>query len=123
MTIFLRGSLGAGKTTLTRGILRGLGYKDKVKSPTYTIVEPYHVAGKVIYHFDLYRLNQPEELDHMGVIDYFTPATICIVEWPENGEGHLPQADIECIIDFNHQGRQVKLIANTLLGEKILKAL
>lgn len=94
--VFLFGDLGAGKTTLIRGLLRAAGYLNAVKSPTYSLVEEYDLAaGRRLFHFDLYRLKDPEELDWMGMEDYLRQRALSFIEWPEMGKGVLPEADIE----------------------------
>lgn len=119
--LFLYGQLGAGKTTFARGFLRGLGYTGKVKSPTYTLVEPYELASTHVYHFDLYRLHNPLELDDMGIRDYFTSQSICLIEWPEVGEGVLPVADVSCYLEIQGDQRHVKIIAHTPIGTTLLE--
>ena len=121
--LFLHGDLGAGKTTLTRGIVQSLGHSGKVKSPTYTLVEPYELDDVSIYHFDLYRLADPEELEFMGIRDYFSQRSMSLIEWPERGEGWLPKADIVINVAYENEGRQLECIARTPIGEHIVKQL
>jgi len=106
--VLLEGDLGAGKTTLVRGLLRSLGFQGTVKSPTYTLVEPYQINGRSIYHFDLYRLGDPEELEYMGGRDYWNSDALCLIEWPEKALGYLPEADLK--LTLLHKGEQRKVI-------------
>ena len=107
--VFLAGELGAGKTTLVRGILRGLGYQGSVKSPTYTLLEPYEVAGRTVYHFDLYRIGDSAELDFIGMDELLDTDAIKLVEWPERGSGRLPAPDVSIRLSLEGEGRRVEV--------------
>lgn len=119
--IYLEGELGAGKTTLVRGFLRALGYQGTVKSPTYTLVEPYEIEAQKVFHFDLYRLHDPQELEYLGIRDYVQNNAYCLIEWPQNGMSYLPASDIT--IKISHQGndRIVSLKADTDRGKNVLQ--
>lgn len=121
--ITLQGELGAGKTTLVRGLLRGLGYQGTVKSPTYTLVEPYEFGARRVYHFDLYRLGAAEELDDIGLRDYLDAEALCLVEWPERGAARLPTADLQIVLHHADAARTVTLAAHSACGRRLLEAL
>ena len=122
--IFLQGDLGAGKTTFTRGFLSGKGFIGAVKSPTFTLVEDYVVANQRIYHFDLYRLTSAEELEFMGIRDFFHTGSICLVEWPERGVGYLPEPDLRISFLYESAGaRRLQLHAGTAEGRRMLASL
>jgi len=123
LLILLNGDLGAGKTTLSRGILNGLGHRGSVKSPTYTLVEPYDLEIGKVFHFDLYRLVDPEELYDIGFNDYLTESQLCMIEWPDKGGSLLPKADMSLQINSNGTGRQVILTAQTSLGSQCVNEL
>ena len=118
--IFLEGDLGAGKTTLSRGLLRGLGHTGSVKSPTYTIVEPYQIAECGVYHFDLYRLGDPEELEYLGLRDYLQEQAIVLIEWPERGGAWLPEPDLIVQLRPDDEGRIATLTARTEHGLSVI---
>jgi tRNA threonylcarbamoyladenosine biosynthesis protein TsaE len=117
--IYLNGVLGAGKTTLTRGILQGLGYTHTVKSPTYTLVETYLLDKRTVHHFDLYRMNDIYELEEVGFRDYLTDDALCIIEWPERA-AVLPEADLICDLKIIGSQRKIILSSNTPAGEKVI---
>lgn len=122
-TLFLRGELGMGKTTFSRGLIRGLGHHGAVKSPTYTLVEPYEHLVPPTYHFDLYRLGDPEELEFMGIRDYFQAGCICLIEWPERGAGVLPEADLQLTLSKLGAGRQAHVEGKSDRGERLVREL
>jgi len=124
MIIFLNGDLGTGKTTFVRGFLTALGHTGVVKSPTYTLVEPYQVNDFSIYHFDLYRLAEPEELEYAGGRDYFDEQAISLIEWPEQAEGFLPQADLMIHLEYSNSGidsgRDLTIVPGSESGKKLM---
>jgi tRNA threonylcarbamoyladenosine biosynthesis protein TsaE len=123
LLMLLNGDLGAGKTTISRGLLQGLGHQGAVKSPTYTLVEPYELDIGVVYHFDLYRLIDSEELEHIGFSDYLSEAKLCIIEWPENGGSYIPQPDISIDISVYQSGRRLTLNSATESGNRCINLL
>ncbi len=120
LTIFLNGNLGAGKTTLARGILHGLGHEDIVKSPTYNLVEIYKFSRLYFYHFDFYRFNDPVEWEEAGFREYFNANSICLVEWPEKAGKLLPTADLQFSICIAEPGRSIKIQTGTEAGNRCL---
>ena len=122
LTIYLEGGLGAGKTTLTRGILRGLGHTGAVKSPTYTIVESYPLDTFTLHHFDLYRFTMPEEWEDAGLDELFAPDSVCLIEWPQQGGEFTPPADITITLTYTDKGRTCTFSAHTNQGRKSLES-
>ena len=119
--MLLKGDLGAGKTTFARGFIQASGYSGVVKSPTYTLVEPYPITHeRTCYHFDLYRLAEPEELEFIGARDYFNDQDVCLVEWPEKAAGYLPTADWICDFEYRNEGRDLKIVALTEKGKDMM---
>jgi len=123
IVVYLNGDLGAGKTTMTRGFVQGMGHTGHVKSPTYTLVEPYELPPWQVYHFDLYRLADPEELEYMGIRDYFNGNSCSFIEWPEKGQGMIREADFIINLSYSGEQRIAQLVSGTALGEQVLSAL
>ncbi|MCS6785641.1 MAG: tRNA (adenosine(37)-N6)-threonylcarbamoyltransferase complex ATPase subunit type 1 TsaE [Thiobacillaceae bacterium] len=123
MTVWLTGALGAGKTTLVRGLLRALGYTGRVKSPTFALVEVYPFSSFTLYHFDLYRLSDPLEWEEAGLREYFNARSLCLIEWPERAAGRLPAADVEIRLEFAADGRQALLQGRTEAGRACVRGL
>ena len=121
--VFLDGDLGAGKTTLSRGIIRGLGHVGSVKSPTFTLVEPYEIGEIRALHSDLYRLVDPEELEYLGIRDYLEDDALCLIEWPQKGAGFLPKPDLTITISPHDSGRSLSLLPQSPRGETWCAAL
>ena len=131
LNLYLYGDLGAGKTTLVRGFIQSFLPNAKVKSPTYTLVEDYELASSKnnpnalnhVYHFDLYRLSDPEELEYLGGRDYFSADAVCLVEWPQRGEGWLAEPDVELTLSYQPDGRLVELKPHSEKGQELVKKL
>ncbi len=121
--VFLEGDLGAGKTTLVRGFLRGRGHTGPVRSPTYTLVEPYELATGSVYHLDLYRLGHGEELEYLGLRDLLAETAVVLIEWPERGDGWLPDPDLRVRIAHCPQGRDLEVQATSAVGAAVLQRL
>jgi tRNA threonylcarbamoyladenosine biosynthesis protein TsaE len=122
MVVTLSGELGAGKTTLVRGVLRGLGWTGPVKSPSYTLVEHYAFSRLYFYHFDFYRVTGPHEWDTSGFAEYFQPAAVCVIEWPERFDACLPIVDLALCLSLEPSGRSLRLAARTEGGSACLAA-
>ncbi len=120
MTVYLHGELGAGKTTLVRGLLRALGYAGRVKSPTYTLAELYTFSGFIVYHYDLYRLHDPREWEDAGFRDEFGENTLRLVEWPEKARGWLPPADLGVTLEMAGEARRARISALSGKGKACL---
>ncbi|MCC5856994.1 MAG: tRNA (adenosine(37)-N6)-threonylcarbamoyltransferase complex ATPase subunit type 1 TsaE [Ectothiorhodospiraceae bacterium] len=123
LVVFLYGDLGAGKTTLVRGLLRQLGHRAPVPSPTYTLLEPYDLGDRTVLHLDLYRLADPEELDYLGLRDYLVRPLIMLVEWPERGAGMLPASDLELWLEYANGQRLARLVGRSEAGERLVQRL
>ncbi len=121
MVVYLQGDLGSGKTTLVRALLRALGYQDKVKSPTYTLLEQYEVAGLHLRHFDLYRFRDKQEWETAGLRDEFNGCNICLIEWPEKAMGLAPPADLHLSLEILPHGRNVNIHTNSRTGRECLR--
>jgi tRNA threonylcarbamoyladenosine biosynthesis protein TsaE len=118
---FLEGELGAGKTTFARGFLQALGHSGRVPSPTYTLIEPYSLAARTIYHIDLYRIRAPRELADLGLGELLVPGVVALIEWPGRGAGELPVPDLVVRMTIRPPGRRIELRAGSARGERVLQ--
>jgi tRNA threonylcarbamoyladenosine biosynthesis protein TsaE len=123
LVLFLSGDLGAGKTTFVRGFLKGMGFNGAVKSPTYTLVEPYDFSNNSVYHFDFYRLKAKEALEDIGIRDYFHEKAYCLIEWPSKALDELPKPDILVNIEILGEARQLSVLARSSRGDEIVQDL
>lgn len=123
LLVFLEGDLGAGKTTLVRGFLAGLGHRGPVRSPTYTLIEPYDAGGRRVYHLDLYRIADPDELEYLGLRELLAEPAVILVEWPQRGAGWLPQADLAVRIAHSGDARRLVIEARDGYPAEVLARL
>ncbi|MGH8690516.1 MAG: tRNA (adenosine(37)-N6)-threonylcarbamoyltransferase complex ATPase subunit type 1 TsaE [Burkholderiales bacterium] len=121
--LFISGDLGAGKTTLVRGLLRGLGHAGPAKSPSYALVEPYELSRLHLYHFDFYRFKDQSEWLNSGFREHFNPDSVCVVEWPEKAGALLSPPDLHVTLNFEGEGRRVRLEARSEAGKAWLSSL
>jgi tRNA threonylcarbamoyladenosine biosynthesis protein TsaE len=121
--LFISGDLGAGKTTLVRGLLQGLGYAGRAKSPTYALVEPYTFSSIDLYHFDFYRFKDRSEWLNSGFREYFNPDSVCVVEWPEKARDLLSPPDLQIRLEFDGEARRAQLEARSKAGKAWLSSL
>ena len=117
--VYLEGDLGTGKTTLVRGFLRGMGYQGKVRSPTYTLLEPYEFNGRTVYHLDLYRLAHPEELEYLALRDLFGDNCALFVEWPDRGRHYLPTPDLVLEFEEKDEARFIRCRTFSVQGQQL----
>jgi len=116
----LSGDLGAGKTTLVGGLLAALGHVGPARSPTYSLIEPYRLAGRDFYHCDLYRLRDPSELDDLGLRDLLVGRSVLLVEWPERAGDRLREPDLALSLEYVEEGRHVSLVPTTAAGQRVV---
>jgi tRNA threonylcarbamoyladenosine biosynthesis protein TsaE len=120
LVVYLHGELGAGKTSFARALLTAMGVGERIKSPTYSLVEGYQAAGRPAWHLDLYRIADPGELEWLGLDALSDPTAVVLVEWPERGQGALPAADVELNLRYDGLGRQARMQSKTSRGERLL---
>ncbi|WWO99185.1 MAG: tRNA (adenosine(37)-N6)-threonylcarbamoyltransferase complex ATPase subunit type 1 TsaE [Candidatus Dasytiphilus stammeri] len=123
INIWLSGNLGTGKTTLCRGFLQALGSQDKIKSPSYSLLESYHLSSCIVYHFDFYRISRLEELESLGLRDFFSKNAFYLVEWAEKSYGRFPSPDIKIWLDYHKESRIVEITAYSLIGKNLLSSM